>query len=121
MLCLGLKKSLLSPRLKLTAQGMAQPTDDQSWVWYHSAIQAPLCFKNLISSRWVPDKNISIRELKLPTVRWYSLGILELYIDVFNDAYNNFPGKVYLENQCLGSSERQLLIGLYLWNRYHPT
>ena len=30
MLCLGLKKSLLSPRSKLTAQGMAQCTDDQS-------------------------------------------------------------------------------------------
>ena len=42
MLCLGLKKSLSSPRLKLTAQGMAQCTDDQSRVWYHSAIQAPL-------------------------------------------------------------------------------
>ena len=33
--------SLSSPRLQLTAQGMAQCTDDQSLVWYHSAIQAP--------------------------------------------------------------------------------
>ena len=41
MLCLGLKKSLSSPRLKLKAQGMPQCTDDQSQVWYHSAIQAP--------------------------------------------------------------------------------
>ena len=41
MLCLGPKKSLLSPRLKLMAQGMVQRTDDQSQVWYHSAIQAP--------------------------------------------------------------------------------
>ena len=41
MLCLGLKKSLSSPRLKLTAQGMAQCTNDQSLVWYHSAIRAP--------------------------------------------------------------------------------
>ena len=32
MLCLGLKKSLLSPRLELTVQGMAQCTDDQSQV-----------------------------------------------------------------------------------------
>ena len=30
MLCLGTKKSLSSPRLKLTAQGMVQFTDDQS-------------------------------------------------------------------------------------------
>ena len=35
MLCLGPKKSLLSPRLELTAQGMAQCTDDKSQVWYH--------------------------------------------------------------------------------------
>ena len=41
MLCLGPKKSLLSPRLKLMAQDMAQCTDDQSQVWYHSAIQVP--------------------------------------------------------------------------------
>ena len=41
MLCLGQKKSLLSPRLELTAQGMAQYTDDKSQVWYHWAIQAP--------------------------------------------------------------------------------
>ena len=40
MLCLGPKKSLSSLRLKLLAQGMAQRTDDQSQVWYHSAIQA---------------------------------------------------------------------------------
>ena len=32
MLCLGPKKSLLSPRLELTAQGMAQCTDDKSQV-----------------------------------------------------------------------------------------
>ena len=38
MLCFGLKKSLLSLRLKLTAQGMAQCTNDQS---RYSAIQAP--------------------------------------------------------------------------------
>ena len=42
MLCLGLKKSLSSLRLKLKPQGMGQITDAQSWVWYHSAIQAPL-------------------------------------------------------------------------------
>ena len=41
MLCLGPKKSLLSPRLELMAQGMVQHTDNQSWVWYYSAIQAP--------------------------------------------------------------------------------
>ena len=41
MLCLGPKKSLLSLRLKLMAQGMAQHTNDQSRVWYHSAIQVP--------------------------------------------------------------------------------
>ena len=41
MLCLGPKKSLMSPRLELTAQGMAQCTNDQSQVRYHSAIQAP--------------------------------------------------------------------------------
>ena len=41
MLCLGLKKSLLPPRLKLTAQGLVQCTNVQSWVWYHSGIQAP--------------------------------------------------------------------------------
>ena len=41
MLCLGPKKSLLSLRIELTAQGMPQSTDDQSLVWYHSAIQAP--------------------------------------------------------------------------------
>ena len=32
MLCLGPKKSLLSPRLKLSAQVMAQCTDDQRQV-----------------------------------------------------------------------------------------
>ena len=32
MLCLGPKKSLSSPRLKLMAQRMAQHTDDQSQV-----------------------------------------------------------------------------------------
>ena len=37
MLCLGLLKSLSSPRLKLTAQGMAQHTNVQSQLWYHSA------------------------------------------------------------------------------------
>ena len=37
MLCLGPKKSLLSPRLELAAQGMAQCTNDKSQVWYHSA------------------------------------------------------------------------------------
>ena len=41
MLYLGMKKSFSSPRLKLTAQGMAQCTNDKSRVWYHSAIQAP--------------------------------------------------------------------------------
>ena len=30
MLCLGLKKSLSSPRLELTAQGIAQHTDDKA-------------------------------------------------------------------------------------------
>ena len=40
MLRLGLKKSLLSPRFKLMAQAMAQCTDVQSRVWYHSVIQA---------------------------------------------------------------------------------
>ena len=39
MLCLGPKKSLSSPRLKLMAQGMVQHTDDQSQVWYHSGAQ----------------------------------------------------------------------------------
>ena len=42
MLCLGLKKSLSSPRLELTAQGMVQHTNDQSRVRYHSATQVPL-------------------------------------------------------------------------------
>ena len=42
MLRLGPKKSLLSLRLKLMAQGMAQCTDIQGRVWYHSAIQVPL-------------------------------------------------------------------------------
>ena len=42
MLHLRPKKSFLSPRLELAAQGMAQHIDDQSQVWYHSAIQAPL-------------------------------------------------------------------------------
>ena len=42
LLCLGLKKSLSSLRLKLMAQGMAQCTDDPNQVWYHSAIQALL-------------------------------------------------------------------------------
>ena len=32
MLCLGLKKSLFSPRLEFTAQGMEQCTDDKSQV-----------------------------------------------------------------------------------------
>ena len=32
MLCLGLKKSLSSPRLELMAQDMVQRTDDQSRV-----------------------------------------------------------------------------------------
>ena len=41
MLCLGPIKSFLSPWLELMAQGMVQCTDDQSRVWYHSAIQAP--------------------------------------------------------------------------------
>ena len=45
---LGSKKSMFSPRLKLTAQGMAQYTDDQSQVWYHSAIQAPQKCKGLV-------------------------------------------------------------------------
>ena len=35
MLCFGMKKSLLSPRLELMAQGMAQYTADMSQVWYH--------------------------------------------------------------------------------------
>ena len=47
MLCLGPKKSLLSLRLELTAQGMGQHTNDQSQVWYLSTIQAPL--------QWVKD------------------------------------------------------------------
>ena len=42
MLFLGPKKSLLSLRLELTAQGMMQYTDDLSQVWYHPAIHAPL-------------------------------------------------------------------------------
>ena len=41
MLCLGLKKSLSSPRLKIKAQGIAQCTNVQSQVWYHLAIQVP--------------------------------------------------------------------------------
>ena len=41
MLRLGPKKSLLSLRLELMFQDMAQHTDDQSQVWYHSAIQTP--------------------------------------------------------------------------------
>ena len=41
LLYLGLKKSLLPPRLELMAQGIVQCTNDQSQVWYHSAIQAP--------------------------------------------------------------------------------
>ena len=42
MLWKGLEKSLLSLRLKLMAQAMAQCNDDQSWVWYPSAIQVAL-------------------------------------------------------------------------------
>ena len=38
MLFLGPKKSLLSPRLELTDQGMAQYVYEKSRVWYHSAI-----------------------------------------------------------------------------------
>ena len=45
MLCLGPKKSLSSQMLELTTQGMAQHTNDQSQVWYHSAIQVPLTIK----------------------------------------------------------------------------
>ena len=41
MLCLGMKKSLSSLRLELSAQGMAQCTDEKSQEWYYSAIQAP--------------------------------------------------------------------------------
>ena len=41
MLCLGPKKSLSSLKPELTDQGMGQRNDDQSQVWYHSAIQAP--------------------------------------------------------------------------------
>ena len=42
---IGPIKSLPSPRLNLTAQGMAKCNDVQSQVWYHSAIQAPLSKK----------------------------------------------------------------------------
>ena len=38
---LGSEKSFSSPKLELTAKGMAQCTDDQSRVWYPSAILAP--------------------------------------------------------------------------------
>ena len=51
MLCLGPNKSLSSPRLKLMAQGMAQYTDVQSRVWYHSAIQAPPLSVNELKPR----------------------------------------------------------------------
>ena len=39
MLCMGVKKILLSLRLELMAKGMVQHTDDLSRVWYHSGIQ----------------------------------------------------------------------------------
>ena len=38
---LGPKKSLSSLRLELMSQGIAQHTNVQSRVWYHSAIQGP--------------------------------------------------------------------------------
>ena len=52
MLCLGLNKSLSSPRLELTAQCMVQYTDDQSQVWYHSAIQAPIGHCKVLTRHW---------------------------------------------------------------------
>ena len=39
---MGLIKSLMSLKLELTAQGVAEHTDVQSRVWYHSAIQVPI-------------------------------------------------------------------------------
>ena len=48
MFYLGLKMNLLSPSLKLMAQGMAQQTNIQSPGWYHSAIHVPLRKDNLV-------------------------------------------------------------------------
>ena len=50
--------------LELTAQGMAQYTDDQSQVLYHSAIQAPQ-YSNYIKSR----KSVYILLWKWPPLR----------------------------------------------------
>ena len=58
-LCLGLKKSLSSPRLILTAQGMVQCTDDKSRVWYHWANQAPLIF--VLANGQKLKNNLTIR------------------------------------------------------------
>ena len=45
---LGSKKSLLSPRLELMVQCMAQCNNVQSQLWYHSAIQAPQLRRSLV-------------------------------------------------------------------------
>ena len=47
MLCLGLKKSLSSLRLKLTAQGMVQCTNVQSQVWSLSSLYM---FKDMLET-----------------------------------------------------------------------
>ena len=79
MLCLGPKKSLSSQRLKLTVQGMAQCTDDQSRVWYHSTIQAPLSVPLIKFSHHINDDacNLVFNFGSLPV--WLSLRALNWY------------------------------------------
>ena len=54
MLWMAPIKSLLSPRHELTAQGAAQHTNVQSYVWHHSAIQAPIQY---LASIWKESQN----------------------------------------------------------------
>ena len=59
MLCLGPKKSLTSPRLKLTAQGVAYRCSKVECE-DHSAIQAPLPFFDYGVATFIPISNAII-------------------------------------------------------------
>ena len=69
MLCLGPKKSLSSPRLKLTAQGMAQCTNNQSQMWHHSAIQAPQAVWRRYITMYLAIQNV-IEARKNDVLKW---------------------------------------------------
>ena len=102
MLCLGPKKSLLSPRLELIAQDMAQGTDDKSQVWNHSGTPQLTKGCKTLASAWLLHD--TVERLNAGDLNAFAWG------EDHNENHKGWSGLKTLSGHLIVSSIRALLL-----------